>query len=165
MTATAPDATGTRLLGPSPAMEVARDIARNGLFAAPVFLAVGAIFWGVNGALSVGFALSIVIVNFLIAAAMLAWAARISFALMTVTSLLGFGMRLGLIALAVMGVRNLSWVELVPLGLTLIISHLGLLAWETRFVSASLAFPGLKPDDRPENLTSATDTTTREEHQ
>ena len=165
MTATAPDATGTRLLGPSPAMEVARDIARNGLFAAPVFLAVGAIFWGVDGALSVGFALSIVIVNFLIAAAMLAWAARISFALMTVTSLLGFGMRLGLIALAVMGVRNLSWVELVPLGLSLIISHLGLLAWETRFVSASLAFPGLKPDDRPTIVTSVTDTIPSEEHQ
>ena len=165
MTTTSPDSTGTRLLGPSPALEVARDIARNGLYAAPVFLAVGAIFWGVNGALSVGFALSIVIVNFLIAAAMLAWAARISFALMTVTSLVGFGMRLGLIALAVMGVRNLSWVELVPLGLTLIISHLGLLAWETRFVSASLAFPGLKPDDRPDNLPSTPDTNTREEHQ
>ncbi|MEM9519816.1 MAG: ATP synthase subunit I [Actinomycetota bacterium] len=165
MTTTAPDETGTRLLGPSPAIEVARDMARNGLFAAPVFVAVGAIFWGGNGALSVGYALAIVIINFLFSAALLGWSARISFGLMTMTSLLGFGLRLGLIALAVLGVRTMGWVELVPLGLTLIISHLGLLIWETRFISASLAFPGLKPDDRSTTLTSAPDTDTRQEHQ
>ncbi|MEM9202358.1 MAG: ATP synthase subunit I, partial [Actinomycetota bacterium] len=111
MTTTAPDETGTRLLGPSPAIEVARDMARNGLFAAPVFLAVGAIFWGGNGALSVGYALAIVIINFLFSAALLGWSARISFGLMTMTSLLGFGLRLGLIALAVLGVRTMGWVE------------------------------------------------------
>ncbi|MEO0495067.1 MAG: hypothetical protein AAF081_16800, partial [Actinomycetota bacterium] len=127
MTATAPDPTGTRLLGPSPAIEVARDIAKRGLMVAPVFVIVGAAFWGVDGALSVAFALGLVIVNFLLSAALLGWSARISFGLMTVTSLVGFGLRLGLIALAVMGVRDMAWVELVPLGLTLIISHLGLL--------------------------------------
>ncbi|MEM8708606.1 MAG: ATP synthase subunit I, partial [Actinomycetota bacterium] len=156
MTTTAPDATGTRLLGPSPAIQVARDMAKRGVLIAPVFLVVGAIFWGVNGALSVGFALAIVIVNFLFAAALLGWSARISFGLMTVTSLVGFGLRLGLIALAIMAVRDMAWVELVPLSLTLIISHLGLLSWETRFVSASLAFPGLKPDDRTVVVRSVT---------
>ena len=35
--------------------------------------------------------------------------------------------------------------SLVPLGLTLIVTHLGLLFWELRYVSASLAYPGLKP--------------------
>ena len=30
-------------------------------------------------------------------------------------------------------------------GVTLVVAHLGLLFWETRYVSASLAFPGLKP--------------------
>jgi len=39
-------------------------------------------------------------------------------------------------------------VEMVPLGLTLVATHLGLLIWEARYVSLSLAFPGLKP--RPE---------------
>jgi len=42
-------------------------------------------------------------------------------------------------------VKDAAWVELWPLGLTLIVTHLGLLLWETRYVSASLAFPGLKP--------------------
>ena len=32
-----------------------------------------------------------------------------------------------------------------PLAFTLVITHLGLLIWETRHVSASLAFPALKP--------------------
>jgi len=33
----------------------------------------------------------------------------------------------------------------VPLALTIGVTHLGLLIWETRYVSASLAYPGLKP--------------------
>ena len=42
-------------------------------------------------------------------------------------------------------VRDQPWVADVPLGVTLVVTHLGLLFWETKFVSASLAFPGLKP--------------------
>ena len=41
--------------------------------------------------------------------------------------------------------KDASWMELWPMGLTLVIAHLGLLWWETRYVSASLAYPGLKP--------------------
>jgi hypothetical protein len=46
---------------------------------------------------------------------------------------------------ALFAVRDQPWVEFVPLGITVLVSHLGLLFWETRYVSASLAFPGLKP--------------------
>ena len=42
-------------------------------------------------------------------------------------------------------VREAAWVNLVALGLTLIIAHVGLLFWEMRFISGSLANPGLKP--------------------
>jgi hypothetical protein len=49
----------------------------------------------------------------------------------------------------VLAVRNASWIELVPLGLTLIITHLVLLFWELRHISSSLAFPGLKPQPTP----------------
>ena len=101
--------------------------------------------WGAAGAWSVAYGLAIVITNFLLASWSLARAARISLALMAGMALFGFLIRLGLITVAVLVVRNASWVELVPLGLTLIVTHLGLLFWEMRFVSASLAFPGLKP--------------------
>ena len=57
----------------------------------------------------------------------------------------GFILRLALITVAVLLVKDFSWVELVPLGLTLIVGHLYLLIWESRHVSASLAYPDLKP--------------------
>ena len=31
---------------------------------------------------------------------------------------------------------------------SIIVTHLGLLLWETKYVSASLAFPGLKPSKK-----------------
>ncbi len=131
--------------GPSPAIQVAKDLARRGVMIAPIAIMIGAAFWGADGAASVAYGLAIVVVNFLLAAWSLGYAARISLALMGGVALFGFLIRLGLITLAVLLVRDASWVELVPLGLTLIITHLGLLFWEMRFVSASLAFPGLKP--------------------
>lgn len=100
---------------------------------------------GKAGAASVGFAAGLVLFNFLVAAALLGWAARISLGLLMGVSLFGFVLRLAAIAGAVLAVKDMSWVEPVPLGITLIVTHLGLLFWETKFVSASLAFPGLKP--------------------
>ncbi len=146
MTMTAqPNPLTSRMEGPSPAVQVAKDLARRGTMVAPIGIIIGAMIWGTEGAASVAYGLAIVVFNFLLAAAMLGWAARISFALMAGAALFGFLIRLGLITVAVLAVRNSDWVELVPLGFTLIISHLGLLFWEMRFVSASLAFPGLKP--------------------
>ena len=145
MTTPAPNALFERMEGPSPAMQVGKDLARRGVIIAPAAIAVGAVFWGTDGALSVAYGLGLVVVNFLLAAALLGWSARISLALMAAAALFGFLVRLGLITAAVLLVRNEPWVELVPLGLAIIISHLGLLFWEMRFVSASLAFPGLKP--------------------
>jgi hypothetical protein len=60
-------------------------------------------------------------------------------------TLFGYIVRLAVIAAAVYLVRNEAWVELVPLCLTIVIAHVGLLFWELRYVSLSLAFPGLKP--------------------
>jgi hypothetical protein len=134
-----------RLEGPSPAMEVARDMARRSLWMLPAIVVFCWIGWGADGAWSGAYALAIVTVNFLLAAWMLQAAGRISFALMAGAALFGYILRLGLIFLAVMLVRDASWISLVPLGLTLIVTHLGLLFWELRYVSASLAFPGLKP--------------------
>ena len=137
-----------RLEGPAPVMEVAKDLVRRGLLIAPVAIVIGAIFWQTAGAASVAYGLAIVVANFLLAAWMLAKAGQISFAAMGGAALFGFLIRLGLIFLAVILVRDQSWIELVPLGLTLIVAHLALLFWEMRYVSASLAHPGLKPSPR-----------------
>jgi hypothetical protein len=135
----------TSMQGPAPAMEVARDLARRSLWLAPAAIVFCAIGWGTSGAWSAAYGLAIIVVNFLLAAWLLQVTGRISFAAMAGAALFGYLLRLGLIFLAVMLVRDASWVSLVPLGLTLIVTHLGLLFWELRYVSGSLAYPGLKP--------------------
>ena len=144
MTAPGSNALLEPMSGPAPAMEIALDMAKRAVWLIPGTAVIGG-FWGINGVASSGYGLGIVVVNFLLAAWMLSAASRISFALMAGAALFGYLLRLGLIFAAVMLVRNASWIEMVPLGITLIVTHLGLLFWELRYVSGSLAFPGLKP--------------------
>lgn len=121
------------------------DMLRRGLPAVPVVVLLAAVVWGRDGALSAAYGLAVVALNLLASAAMLGWAARVSPAAVMMTALGGFLLRMGLVLLALFAVRDQPWVAFVPLGITVLVSHLGLLFWETRYVSASLAFPGLKP--------------------
>ncbi len=135
----------TRDLGPAPERDVARNLVKHGAYVFPAALLIGFAFWGTDGVASVGFALALVLANFWISALLLGWAARISLGLLMGVSLFGFVIRIGLIGGAVWLVRDQPWVVSTPLAVTLVVAHLGLLFWETRYVSASLAFPGLKP--------------------
>lgn len=143
----APSVLTSRDLGPAPEAEVARDLLRRGLLVLPAALLVAFIGWRLPGVASVAFAAGLVLVNFWASAALLGWAARISLGLLMAVSLFGFLLRIALVSVAVLAVRNRAWVVPVPLGVTLVVAHLGLLLWETKFVSASLAFPGLKPSE------------------
>jgi hypothetical protein len=57
----------------------------------------------------------------------------------------GYIGRLALVVLAIVAVKDASWVEHAPFYGTILLTHVGLLVWETRSISASLAYPGLKP--------------------
>ncbi|NDA97082.1 MAG: hypothetical protein EBY08_04260 [Actinobacteria bacterium] len=96
----------------------------------------------------------IVFGNFALAAALVAYTARISYALMMASMMFGYLLRMGLVAVAVFAIRNLDWVEFIPLGITIIVAHLGLLFWEMRYVSLSLAYPGLKPKKQSKEKSS-----------
>ncbi len=144
-TDTTPPLFVTKVDGPPVERDIANDLIKRGLMVLPALLLVFGLTHGVEGVLSSAFGLGLVLVNFAFAAALLTYTARISLSLMMAAVLGGYVVRLGLITAAVIGARNLSWVEMVPLGITIIVSHLGLLFWETKYVSASLAFPGLKP--------------------
>lgn len=141
------DAMTTQLEGPAPEPQLVRDMLKRAAWVAPIMILLGTFFWGFAGALSVAYGIGLVCVNFVLAAALNSWAARISVAALGAAAMFGFLLRLGIIFLAVLLVRDAWWVELVPLGVTLIVTHLGLLFWEMKFVSASLAFPGLKPKE------------------
>ena len=125
--------------------QLAIDMVRRGLPVAPVLVLVMGLVWGVHGAASSAYGIAIVFVNLLLSAAMLGWAARKSPNVLMATALAGFMVRMGLVTLAIYLVKDASWTELVPLAVTVLVTHLGLLFWETRYVSASLAFPALKP--------------------
>ena len=144
----APVSLTTPDLGPAVEQQVATDMIRRSLPALPALVLVAGLVWGVDGALSAAFAIGLVFLNFLFSASLLAWSARISLPLMMVAALGGFILRLALITVAVLLVKDQAWVSLVPLGFTIIITHLGLLIWETRHLSLSLAYPTVKPGSR-----------------
>jgi hypothetical protein len=125
--------------------ELAFDMGRRGIWAAPVIVLVALVIWGGDGAWSALVAVAIVIVNLVLAAVSLSWAARRSLTLVMAVALGGFAVRMGLVTVVMLLVKDEPWIDLVALGVTVLITHLGLLFWELRYVSASLAFPALKP--------------------
>lgn len=128
-----------------PEIELAFDMVKRAVPVAPVLIIVSGLVWGFGGALSCAIGLAVVLVNFVLAAGMLAGAARISVTMLMAATLGGFFVRMGLIAGVIFAVKGTSWVAMFPLLFTILVAHLGLLLWETRFVSANLAYPALKP--------------------
>jgi hypothetical protein len=135
--------------------KIALDMVKRSVPFIPVLLIISALVWGQNGAISAAVAIAIVLINFLLAAAMLAWAARISVAAIMGAALFGYLLRLVLIAAVVLPLRNQSWFAVWPLGITLVVSHLGLLLWELRHVSISFSQPGVKPSKRSTRMSSS----------
>ncbi len=131
----------------APESELVGDLVRKALPAAPVAVALAGLLAGIDGALSAGVAVILVVANFVAAAASLAWAARINLGLLMGVALFGYLLRISALFGIVLLLRDLGWVHVPSLGVTLVVMHLGLLFWETRYVSASLAHPALKPKE------------------
>jgi CDP-diglyceride synthetase len=131
--------------GGEPELEIARDLTRRAVWALPAALAVSFLLWRVDGVLSSAFAIALVVANFLLAAYMNSRAARISPALLAGVAMFGFLFRLTIVFAGFWLTREAEWMNVVAFGLTVVVAHLGLLFWEMKYISASLAFPGLKP--------------------
>lgn len=126
-------------------LRIARDIARKGLIAAPV-LAAGLGLWRGWGAVAgVLIAFAVVVGNMFLAAALSTWAGRISPAALAGAAMGGFLLQLGVLLGALFAVRALTFVDFPVFAYTLIVAQLGLLFWEMRNISLSLASPGLRP--------------------
>ena len=134
-------------MDPIPAVErdIALDLAKRGVFVAPVALAIGGLIAGVDGVISVAIALGIVTINFLVAAWSVGWAANVSPQAVGAAAA-SYVVRLGAIFVALFLLKDASFVDLPVLGFALVLSHLALLFWETKHLSISLAAPGLKPE-------------------
>lgn len=129
----------------APEFAVSRDMVRRGLLVAPVLLVVSGVIWGTEGVSGSAYGLAIVLVNFIFAAGIITITAPRSLPLLMGSVMVGYVARLGLIFIAVLPVRDSTWISIPSLCATMLMTHLGLLVWELRHVSMSLAYPGLKP--------------------
>ena len=125
--------------------EIARDLARRALIVAPIALLAGAIFAGVDGAISAAIGLVLVAANFVVAARVVTWTAQRSPGAVMGVVMGGYLVRMAVLFGIALALGQLSFINLPVLVITIAVVHLVLLAWETRHVSLSLAAPGLKP--------------------
>jgi hypothetical protein len=139
--------TATARLSDVPDVEtqLAGDMVKRVIPAAPVIVLVAGLLGGANGAWSAVLAIAVVAVNFMLAAVSLSWAARISPVALMAMAMAGFLVRMGLVTAVILAVRHTSWINLSALAITILATHLGLLFWEMKYVGATLAFPGVKP--------------------
>lgn len=109
---------------------LARHTVQRAVFVGPVLVAAFAVFRGWSGAVASAVGVLIVVGYFLIGGAMLSVAARISLAAYHAAALLGFFLRLGLIALTMLAVARLTDIDRMALGITVAVAYLTLLGWE-----------------------------------
>lgn len=128
-------------------LDIARDMARKSVVIAAVLVGGSAIGWGFDGALSSAYSVVLVVLNFLAAAGLIAWGGKRGPNALMAAVMGGYVLRLGVLTLAIVLVKDSAWVERAPLFTTLLVTHMGLLLWETRSISLTLAFPGLKPKE------------------
>jgi ATP synthase I chain len=131
---------------------IAIDLVRHGLLIAPAVVLIAGLIRGVDGAASAALGLAVCLLNFVAAALSLEWGTRRSGNALFAVALGGFLFRMASIVIVLVVAQALfGWVDILVLGLTLFVTHLGLLFWELRSVSFSLAAPGLRRDRLPED--------------
>jgi len=128
--------------------QLAFDMLKHAVPFAPVVVLLSWLVWGSKGAWSALLAVAVVVVNLLLSSLSLAWAARVSPTALMGVALGGFLVRMMLVTVVVIAVKGSAWVDLTALAVAILVTHLTLLIWETRYVGANLAYPGLKPPQK-----------------
>jgi hypothetical protein len=109
---------------------LARHTVRRAVIVGPVLVVVFALFRGTSGAVAAAVGVVIVAVYVWFGGAMLSVAARISLPAYHAAALLGFFLRLGLIAMTMLVVARLTDIDRIALGITVVVAYLTLLGWE-----------------------------------
>ena len=134
-------------MDPIPAVEreIGFDLARRAAIVSPAVLLAGFLVAGTEGLAGAAIALAVVACNFVAGALSLAWATRRGPGVLGAVALGGFVVRMAVVVVVLLLVQNSSAVNFAVFAVVLLASHLGLLAWETRSLSITLAAPGLRP--------------------
>jgi len=129
----------------APEREIAIDLVRRGAIIAPAIILVCGLLRGWEGAISAAIGLAIVLLNFSANAVIMTRASKSGTTAIGAAALGGYIVRLVVILIALLLLRQVSWIDIKVLGFVLVGTHLGLLFWETKYVSLTLAAPGLRP--------------------
>jgi hypothetical protein len=114
---------------------VARHTVARAVYVAPVLIGIFALTGGWEGAWSAALGVGIVVVNFLLAGAILSISAKISLAVYHAAALFGFFLRLGLMVLTVLLIAQLVPIDRIAFGISAVVAYLALLSWEAVAVS------------------------------
>ncbi|HEX6302237.1 MAG TPA: hypothetical protein VF148_17435 [Acidimicrobiia bacterium] len=114
---------------------LARHTVARAIYVAPVLIAVFWIIRGWNGGWSAALGVGLVVVNFLLAGAMLSISAKISLAVYHAAALFGFFLRLGLMVLTVLLIAQFLPIDRIAFGISAALAYLVLLSWEAAAVS------------------------------
>jgi hypothetical protein len=142
------DTGGAESMADAVETQLALDMLKHAVPFAPVVVLLSWLIWGSRGAWSALLAVAVVVVNLLLSSISLAWAARVSPTALMGVALGGFLFRMMLVTAVVVAVKGSAWVDLTALAVAILVTHLSLLIWETRYVGANLAYPGLKPPQK-----------------
>jgi hypothetical protein len=125
--------------------QIAGDLVKRVLIVSPAVLLVGGLVSGIDGVVSAAIGLVLVSLNFLVSARLITITARRSPGAVMGVVLGGYIVRLGLLFGIALALDTVSWIDIGVLLLTVAVVHIALLTWESRHVSLSLGYPGLKP--------------------
>lgn len=123
---------------------MATHMAKWGAIASPVLLLVSFLIWSTRGLESSAYAIVLVVINLVVTAKLMEIGGRISLSALMGAAVGGFIFDLVLLSAAVIPFATASWMNLWALGLTLIVTHLGLVIFEASTISTRMAFMGLR---------------------
>lgn len=126
-------------------LRIALDLARHAAMVAPIIIFGFGLWRGVDAAVGAALALAVLVANWVVAALSLGWAARTNPNMLMGVALFGFLGRLAMITAIGAGIKALDIVDWPVFCAVLLAGYAGLLVWELRSISFSMASPGLKP--------------------
>ena len=109
---------------------ISRHIAKRGLIVAPILALVFGVLQGWQGAIAALVGVAIVVGNFLLGGWIMSRAARVSMNLYHAAALFGFLIRLGLITVTMLVIANVTNLDRMAMGISVVVSYLVLLSWE-----------------------------------
>jgi len=109
---------------------IGKNIAKRSLYVAPILALIFGILQGWPGAVAALVGVAIVVGNFLLGGYIMARAARVSMNMYHAAALFGFLIRLGLITLSMLVIANVTDLDRMAMGISVVVSYLVLLSWE-----------------------------------